>query len=302
MKAQDLPMEDHWPDKAALVTGGARGQGAAVALQLLQAGAEVFVMDPLSPADAAWASLLDAAAGLRGRLHCLALDVSRAADWEQAAQALRGCGRGLYGLVNNAGITGPRNTVTHTVLQDWERVLAINLTGAMLGIRTLAPLMPPGASIVNVSSTVGMTGYYSAAYSASKWALRGLTRSAALELASAGIRVNCVCPGVVDTEMIRSSQALVAALQPIIPMQRMAAPRQIADVMFFLLGPRSSYVTGADIPVDGGVTGGGIYWPVGRALGALAGAQGLHAGKPGSATGQDGGPGAVGSSIVATTI
>ena len=147
--------------------------------------------------------------------------------------------------------------------------MGINLTGAFLGIRALAPLMRAGASIINISSTVGMTGYYSAAYSTSKWALRGLTKSAALELAPSGIRVNCVCPGVVDTDMIRTNPDLVRALQSVIPMQHMAVPDQIADVLLFLLGPHSSYITGADIAVDGGVTSGGIYWPVGRAVGAL---------------------------------
>ena len=285
-------MDDYWLDKAALVTGGARGQGAAIATLLLQAGARVYVMDCLEPGDPAWAELRAAASGQPGQLECLRRDVASASDWEAVAQAVRAGGRGLSGLVNNAGITGPRNTVTQTVLQDWQRVLDVNLTGAMLGMRALAPLMRRGASIINISSTVGMTGYYSAAYSTSKWALRGLSRSAALELAPLGIRVNCVCPGVVDTDMIRSSAALLAALQDAIPMQHMAAPRQIADVMFFLLGPQSSYITGADIAVDGGVTGGGIYWPVGRAVGALASHSGQHAGPSIHAAGADVGPAA----------
>jgi 3alpha(or 20beta)-hydroxysteroid dehydrogenase len=285
-------MDDHWLDKAALVTGGARGQGAAIATLLLQAGARVYVMDNLAQDDPAWAALHAAANGLPGQLECLRLDVASAGDWDSVAQRVRAGGRGLSGLVNNAGITGPRNTVTRTVLQDWERVLDVNLTGAMLGIRAMAPLMQRGASIVNISSTAGMTGYYSAAYCTSKWALRGLTRSAAMELAPLGIRVNCVCPGVVDTEMIRSHAALVAALQQAIPMQQMAQPQQIAEVMFFLLGPQASYITGADIAVDGGVTGSGIYWPVGRAVGALANHSGQHIGPSIHAAGLDVGPGA----------
>jgi NAD(P)-dependent dehydrogenase (short-subunit alcohol dehydrogenase family) len=114
-----------------------------------------------------------------------------------------------------------------------------------------------------------MTGYFSAAYSCSKWALRGLTRSAAMELGPRGIRVNCICPGVVDTEMVRNYPALVETLKGIIALEHMAQPEQLADVMFFLLGPQSSYITGADLAVDGGVTGTGIYWPVGRELGVI---------------------------------
>ena len=262
-------MSDYWLGKAAVITGGARGQGAALALQLVRAGAWVHVVDCLPQDDPAWSALHAQAEGQPGQLVALVRDVASVEAWAAVAQSVRAGGRGLHGLVNNAGITGPRNTVTRTVLADWDRVMAVNLTGAMLGIRARAPLMPRGASIVNISSTAGMTGYYSAAYSTSKWALRGLTRSAALELAPAGIRVNCVCPGVVDTEMIRTSPALVAALQPIIPMQQMAAPQQIADAVFFLLSPQASYVTGTDLAVDGGVTGGGIFWPVGRAVGAL---------------------------------
>ena len=261
--------QQYWYRKSAVVTGGARGQGASVARLLLEAGAQVHVMDSLAPADNDWQHLRDYADTQAGFLHIHHFNVADAGAWDSVAAQLRASDCPLYALVNNAGITGPRNTVTKASLAEWELVMGINLTGAFLGIHTLAPLMPAGAAIVNVSSTVGMTGYYSAAYSTSKWALRGLTKTAALELAAAGIRVNCVLPGVVDTAMIRSNTALVAALQNIIPMQHMAVPAQIASVMFFLLGPQASYVTGADIAVDGGVTSGGTYWPVGRAIGAL---------------------------------
>ena len=259
----------YWHGKSAVVTGGARGQGASVARMLLEAGAEVHVMDSLSPADSDWQQLRDYASAHTGTLHIHNSNVAHGDSWDGVARQIRAGDCPLYALVNNAGIAGPRNTVTKASLEEWELVMGVNLTGAFLGIKTLAPLMPAGAAIVNVSSTAGITGYYSAAYSTSKWALRGLTKSAALELAAAGIRVNSVLPGVVDTDMIRSNSALVAALKNIIPMQYMAVPEQIASVMFFLLGPQASYVTGADIAVDGGVTSGGTFWPVGRAIGAL---------------------------------
>jgi 3alpha(or 20beta)-hydroxysteroid dehydrogenase len=263
------PPIGYWRGRSAVVTGGARGQGASITRMLLAEGAHVYVMDQLPFDDPAWGALRGCAAGSAGVLECLELDIASEAAWQLVARQVRAGTQPLFGLVNNAGITGARHTVTRVPLAEWERVLRVNLTGAMLGIQTLAPLMPPGGSIVNISSTVGMTGYYSAAYSTSKWALRGLTRSAALELAGAGVRVNCICPGVVDTEMIRTNQRLFDALQGITPLGRMASPEQIADVMLFLLGPKSSYVTGADIAVDGGVTGGGTFWPVGRAVGAL---------------------------------
>ncbi len=263
------PASMHWVNKAAVVTGGARGQGACVVRLLVQAGATVYVLDALPSEDAAWAQLQQHAQHQPGQVVAVHGDVASAAQWEALADRLREAGLPVQGLVNNAGITGPRAPVTQTTLENWERVMATNLTGSFLGIRALAPLMPRGAAIVNVSSTVGMTGYFSAAYSTSKWALRGLTRSAAMELGARGIRVNCICPGVVDTEMVRNYPALVQTLQGIIPLQHMAQPEQLADVMFFLLGPQAAYITGADLAVDGGITGGGIYWPVGRSLGVL---------------------------------
>lgn len=262
-------MTDYWYGKSAVVTGGARGQGASIARMLLAAGAKVYVVDTLPPKDPTWTDLRNYAVGRPGELVAMEADIALEESWKEVAALVRADARTLMGLVNNAGITGDRNTVTQTALTEWERVLRVNLTGAFLGIQNLAPHMPAGASIVNISSVAGLTGYYAAAYSTSKWALRGLTRSAALELAPAGVRVNCICPGVVDTQMIRTNERLFAALQGITPMGQMAQAEQVADVMFFLLGPNSTYVTGADIPVDGGVSGGGIFWPVGKAVGAL---------------------------------
>lgn len=259
----------HWSGKAAVVTGAARGQGACFARSLLTQGAQVLAVDAVALDGSDWSVLTQSARNLPGQLEVLQADVSTTDCWDAVASWLDVPGRMPTALVNNAGITGRRDTVTRTLLEDWERVLSVNLTGAMLGIQTVAPRMSRGGSVVNIGSTVGMTGYHAAAYSCSKWALRGLTRSAALELAPRGVRVNCVCPGVIDTDMIRSNPALVQALQHIIPMRQMAGAEQIAQVVMFLLGPESSYLTGADLPVDGGITGGGIYWPVGLATGAL---------------------------------
>jgi NAD(P)-dependent dehydrogenase (short-subunit alcohol dehydrogenase family) len=263
------PSSMHWAGKAAVVTGGARGQGACVARLLAQVGATVYVLDALPPEDAAWTQLQQQVQGLPGQVVPVHADVGSESVWAELAERLRQEGLPVQGLVNNAGITGPRAPVTQTTLENWQRVMETNLTGSFLGIRAMAPLMQRGGAIVNVSSTVGMTGYFSAAYSCSKWALRDLTRSAAMELGPRGIRVNCICPCVVDTEMVRNYPALVETLKGIIALEHMAKPEQLADVMFFLLGPQSSYITGADLAVDGGVTGTGIYWPVGRELGVI---------------------------------
>ena len=154
----NMAMDDYWLDKAAVVTGGARGQGASIARMLLQAGAHVYVMDSLPSADPCWQKLRQFAVDQRGALACMELDVAAPEAWQSVARRIQADALPLCGLVNNAGITGPRNTVTKSALDDWEHVLRVNLTGAFLGIHALAPLMRAGASIVNISSTAGMTG------------------------------------------------------------------------------------------------------------------------------------------------
>jgi 3alpha(or 20beta)-hydroxysteroid dehydrogenase len=143
-------------------------------------------------------------------------------------------------------------------LAEWNRVLAINLTGPMLGIRTLLPLMPEGASIVNVGSIAGLTGHYTAAYTASKWGVRGLTRTAATELGARGIRVNAVHPGYIHTPMTDSAPATFRdANLEITPLSRGGQPQEVADLMVFLMSDESRFISGADIPIDGGQVAGG---------------------------------------------
>ncbi|WP_447919749.1 SDR family NAD(P)-dependent oxidoreductase [Achromobacter aegrifaciens] len=266
-----------WTGKAAVVTGAARGQGAAEALRLLQAGATVYALDVLPEGDATWAALHAAAGADAERLHIRVADVSSEADWLALAGEISEAGVPLYGLVNNAGVT-LRKTVTETTHAEWRRLLDINLDGPFLAIRNLAGLMPEGSAIVNTSSTAGLTGYFSAAYTASKWALRGLTRAASLELAGRGIRVNTVCPGLVETPMIMQPNAVHDAGRARLfyegnrdatPLSRGADADEIAAAVMFLLGPEASFITGADLPVDGGMTGGGVYWRIGKSTGNL---------------------------------
>jgi 3alpha(or 20beta)-hydroxysteroid dehydrogenase len=248
--------------KLIVVTGAGRGMGEAHAIRLAQEGASVIACDLEPPerfsSGAGPAGPAPGEAAAPGTVHAVALDV---AD-EQAWLELRGrieadFGGRVDGLINNAGVTS-RVRLPDVELAEWNRVLAINLTGPMLGIRTLLPLMPEGASIVNVGSIAGLTGHYTAAYTASKWGVRGLTRTAATELGARGIRVNAVHPGYIHTPMTDSAPATFRdANLEITPLSRGGQPQEVADLMVFLMSDESRFISGADIPIDGGQVAGG---------------------------------------------
>ena len=161
----------------------------------------------------------------------------------------------VHGLVNCAGVGGYTGDVTQTSMADWQRIIGVNLTGTMLGIRTLAPLMPDhdGASIVNIGSIAGLSGHFALSYTVSKWGLRGLTRAVALELAGRGIRVNIVHPGPIDTPILDGADPVfVQASIDTTLAGRAGRADEVADVVVFLLSARAAYLNGQDIPVDGG--------------------------------------------------
>lgn len=227
--------------KVVIVTGAAGGQGAAEAAALAAEGATVLATDVKEP-------LEPLPAGVTFRL----LDVGEPRDWAAAASWLADEHGAVHGLVNNAGITW-RARLDEVTLEDWERVLRINLTGAMLGIQSIVPLMTAGGSIVNVSSRAALTGHFTAAYTAAKWGLRGLSRVASLEFGPRGIRSNCLLPGYIDTPMVRTApEAFVEASLKEIPLGRKGTPADIAPLVVYLISDESSYVTGAEISVDGG--------------------------------------------------
>ncbi|TQK18351.1 3alpha(or 20beta)-hydroxysteroid dehydrogenase [Microbacterium sp. SLBN-154] len=224
-----------------VVTGAAGGQGAAEALVLASAGARVIATD-----------VADTAPALEGsEATYRTLDVADESAWGALAAELAG-GPPVRGLVNNAGITH-RARLGEVARADWDRVLAVNVTGAMLGIQALAPLMVRGSSIVNVGSIAAVSGHYPVAYTTSKWALRGLTHAAATELGPRGIRVNAVHPGFIETPMTASAPAAMREAQlALTPLERTGEAEEVAEMVAFLLSDAAAYVTGAEIPVDGG--------------------------------------------------
>lgn len=267
----------YWNDKAVLITGGARGQGAAEAKLMLEQGAHVIVTDVWPEDSEYWTELRASAGEADARLTTLTADVTSEADWAHVVEVITALGVPLYGLVNNAGIA-QRQTLTDISVDDWRKVIDINLTGVFLGTKAIAPLLPEGGSVVNISSTAGLQGYFAAAYTASKWGVRGLTKASAIDLSRRGIRVNSISPGLIESGMLNTANAGLSddlriafhdALVEATPEGRGGDVTEIATVVSFLLGPDSRYINAEDIAVDGGFTGGGLYYQIGVKGGRL---------------------------------
>jgi 3alpha(or 20beta)-hydroxysteroid dehydrogenase len=249
MKAAIEPMPG-LAGKTIVITGASGGQGLAEVELLLASGATVIASDL---ADELPAALEAAAKGKPGTLHYQKLDAASEADWLALAEFARSLGV-VHGLVNNAGIPF-RARIGEMKLDDWNRVIGINLTGPMLGIQTLSPLMTEGGSIVNIGSAAALNAHYTVSYTASKWGLRGLTHVAATELGPKGIRVNIVHPGYIETAMTASAPAIMKQTQlELTPLECVGQPEDVAAVVAFLLSDLSGYVSGAELPVDGAFT------------------------------------------------
>ena len=232
-----------------LISGGARGLGAAQARALVAEGGRVVVGDVLAEEGKALAKELGTACVFQP------LDVTSEAQWNDAVAAAEKLGK-LHGLVNNAGVYKPVALTDPAGVQEWERHLRINQTGVFLGMRTAVPAFERTGSgaIVNMSSTVALRSAPNAiAYTATKWAVRGMTKAAALELAPKNIRVNSVHPGPIDTDMIaiRSREENLKRVQQV-PIKRLGTAQEIAGLVLFLLSDDSIYMTGSEVAMDGG--------------------------------------------------
>jgi len=245
-------------DKVVLITGGSRGIGLATAKMLAVGGARVVLFARNRDRGAT------AAAGIAGSKF-VAGDVRHAVHCERAVnEALSAHGR-LDVLVNGAGVIYRNRTVDAMSEEEWDETFDTNVKGAFLMSKAaISALRDTRGNIVNVSSYVGLVGFAgAAAYAASKAALLNLTRSMALDHAVEGIRVNAVCPGSVDTEMIRSAwkshgdpTEAERQWKAKHPLGRIATPEEVASAILFLASDQASFITGAALPVDGGITAG----------------------------------------------
>lgn len=248
--------------RVALITGAAGGQGAAEARLLVDQGAKVVLGD----VDDSAGERLAATLGVDAVYH--RLDVCSEDDWRAALAAGLAAFGAVNALVNNAGISLPPRSIIKTSVEDYRRVVEVNQIGAYTGIHVVAPAIieAGGGSIVNVSSVNGFVGAWGiAAYASSKFALRGLTRVATIELARKGVRVNSIHPGPIDTPMLRGGMPEgsdpVEAMGRVIPAGRVGTAEEVAAMVAFLVSDDSSYCYGSEIVLDGGYLAGPLGSP-----------------------------------------
>ena len=241
--------------KVALISGGARGQGAVEARMFSREGAAVVFGDVLDDQGKKLEAELRGGGAKATYLH---LDVTRETDWRAAVATTVSAYGKLNVLVNNAGILF-RATIEDTTEENWDRIMAVNVKGVFLGTKAAIPAMRQagGGSIINISSVAGLVGspQNTAAYSATKGAVRIFTKSTAIQHAKDGIRCNSVHPGPISTDMIKDTLTNVSAWEQRLrrlPMGRVGTPEEVAYGVLYLASDEASYVTGSELVIDGG--------------------------------------------------
>jgi NAD(P)-dependent dehydrogenase (short-subunit alcohol dehydrogenase family) len=241
-------------DKVAIVTGAASGMGAATARLFAREGAKVVVADVL---DEEGRAVADAIKSNRGEARFQHLDVSSEKEWEAAVAATLAAYGKIDILINNAGVSG--SDPDRLSLATWDRQMTINAKGVFLGMRAVIPVMQKakGGAIVNTSSISGITGqqFVHMGYNAAKGAVRTMTKAAAVQFAKDGIRVNSVHPGLMPamrTSVMSADPKVRASMTRAIPMGREGRVEEVANANLFLASDEASYITGIEVPVDGG--------------------------------------------------
>lgn len=236
--------------KVAVITGGARGMGASHVRKFVEEGAKVVFTDILEQEGQALA------AELGDNARFVKHDVTNAEEWQTVVEEAENTYGPVNILVNNAGITMAKSILAITE-EEYRRIVDINQVSVFLGMKAVVPSMQKteGGSIVNISSVNGLVGG-AVGYTDTKFAVRGITKAAALELANYGIRVNSVHPGAVETPMIvqEDTKAAVEAWAKTLPMKRVGKPEEVSNLVVFLASDESSYSTGSEFVIDGGVT------------------------------------------------
>ena len=244
--------------KVVLITGAGGGLGSVQARMFAEEGAAVVLAD-VSPARGKAAVSAIRKAG--GRALFAELDVTSAAGWARVIRWVKRQHGKLHVLVNTAGVIS-RTSIRTLPLKEWQRVIDVNLTGPMLGTQAAAPLIRDsgGGAIVNISSTSGLLGHPGVAYAASKWGLRGVTKSAAMELLDWGIRVNSVHPAQVAGTLMTASATpgYRHANERVMPFKRPSRPDEVAQAVLFLASDEASYINATEIVVDGGAVSIGL--------------------------------------------
>lgn len=235
-------------EKVAIITGGASGIGAKIAERFLQEGATVIAADINIDG---LKNMLD-----NDKLVGMTLDVTSEEGWEELTKKVADEYGKIDILVNNAGVSTEK-TLEHVNYEDWERNNKINGFGAMIGMKYVIPYMveKSGGSIVNLSSVTALVGMGLNSYTASKGAVRAITKAAATEYGGRGIRINAVFPGVIETPMVaglQESAETLAQINALTPMRRLGQPEEVANAILFLASDEASYITGAELAIDGG--------------------------------------------------